>query len=132
MSLKFSRQRESIRGNLMNRTDHPTADMIYSDIRRIYPNISLGTVYRNLALLHEQGEIGKITTTDGILHYDGNINAHDHFICKRCGRITDLEPAGAENLKLQASRDFPGRIDECEITYYGTCADCTQNENENN
>ena len=129
MSLKFSRQRESIRENLLNRTDHPTADMIYSDIRRIYPNVSLGTVYRNLALLSEQGEIAKITTTDGILRYDGNLAPHSHFICKSCGKIIDLAPADAEKIKKQAQKDFTGRIEECDITFYGLCGSCKNRTN---
>ena len=54
-NLKYSRQRESIKNQLMQRNDHPTADMIYTDIRKEYPNISLGTVYRNLALLSDLG-----------------------------------------------------------------------------
>ena len=54
-NLKYSRQRESIKKQLMQRNDHPTADMIYTDIRKEYPNISLGTVYRNLALLSDLG-----------------------------------------------------------------------------
>ena len=124
MSLKFSRQRESIRENLMNRADHPTADMIYSDIRRIYPNISLGTVYRNLALLTEQGEIARITTPDGVLRYDRNILAHDHFFCRSCGKIIDLPPACTDELKAQAQDSFSGRIDDCEITFYGQCQEC--------
>lgn len=57
--IKFSRQRESIKNNLMGRTDHPTAETVYSDIRQEYPNISLGTVYRNLSLLADLGEIQK-------------------------------------------------------------------------
>ena len=60
--IKFSRQRESIKNNLMGRTDHPTAETVYSDIRQEYPNISLGTVYRNLSLLADLGEIQKIST----------------------------------------------------------------------
>ena len=126
MSLKFSRQRESIRENLMNRTDHPTADMIYSDIRRIYPNVSLGTVYRNLSLLLDTGEIAKVITADGILRYDGNVLAHDHFICKQCGRITDLAPAYADELMNQAQNGFSGQIEECEVTYFGLCEECME------
>ena len=56
-NLKYSRQRESIREFLMTRHDHPTADMVYHHIRQIYPNISLGTVYRNLSLLVNLGSI---------------------------------------------------------------------------
>ena len=60
-ALKYSRQREAIKNYLEGRTDHPTADMVYMAIREIYPNISLGTVYRNLTLLAKQGEISKIS-----------------------------------------------------------------------
>ncbi len=64
-NLKYSRQREAIKKQLMQRNDHPTADMVYTDIRKEYPNISLGTVYRNLALLSELGEIKRLVTGDG-------------------------------------------------------------------
>ena len=103
MSLKYSRQRESIRENLINRMDHPTADMVYSDIRQIYPNISLGTVYRNLALLSDRGEIARIHTKDGTLHFDRNTEPHDHFVCRSCGRITDIEAPSAEEIKEEAT-----------------------------
>ena len=90
-TLKYSRQRESIKDNLMHRTDHPTADMVYSDIRKVYPNISLGTVYRNLALLSDLGEIQKLTTSDGAVRFDGNTAPHNHFTCRKCGSVLDLE-----------------------------------------
>ena len=124
MSLKYSRQRESIRENLINRMDHPTADMVYSDIRQIYPNISLGTVYRNLALLSDRGEIARIHTKDGTLHFDRNTEPHDHFVCRSCGRITDIEAPSAEEIKEEALKNFPGSIDECIVTFYGLCGDC--------
>ena len=72
-ALKYSRQRECIKNYLRGREDHPTADMIYSSIRREFPNISLGTVYRNLSLLIELGEIQKITT-DGADRFDAKID----------------------------------------------------------
>ena len=70
--IKYSRQRESIKNFLMNRFDHPTAETIYANIRLEYPNISLGTVYRNLSLLSELGEIQKISTGVGPDRFDGN------------------------------------------------------------
>ena len=60
--IKYSRQRESIVNFLASRTDHPTAETIYQNIKKEFPNISLGTVYRNLSLLEEIGEIIKIST----------------------------------------------------------------------
>ena len=67
-ALKYSRQRESIKEFLRSRTDHPTADTVYENLRQIYPNISLGTVYRNLSLL------GKVFDVD----------ASFYGICKEC------------------------------------------------
>ena len=90
-TLKYSRQRESIKANLMSRRDHPTADALYASIREEFPNISLGTVYRNLNLLVETGEILKLTCGNGPDHYDGNATPHYHFVCRECGQIYDID-----------------------------------------
>lgn len=121
---KFSRQRESIIENLRCRTDHPTADMVYSDIRRIYPSISLGTVYRNLSLLAEEKRIQKIITDDGVLRFDYNVNPHDHFICRKCGSVSDLHILDTESLKSSVSENFEGQIEKCVVTFYGLCRNC--------
>lgn len=78
-TLKYSRQREAIKEYLSHTKEHPTADTIYMRIREIYPNISLGTIYRNLSLLVEKGEIIRINGIDGSDHYDGNTQKHYHF-----------------------------------------------------
>ena len=88
-TLKYSRQRESIKASLMNRHDHPTADALYASIREEFPNISLGTVYRNLNLLVETGEIKKLTCGDGADHFDGDIRQHYHFVCTECNQVYD-------------------------------------------
>lgn len=80
--LKYSRQRESIKAFLYGRHDHPTADAVYTGIREEFPNISLGTVYRNLNLLVELGEINKVTCGDGKDHFDADTSPHYHFICR--------------------------------------------------
>lgn len=74
-ALKFSRQRESIRECLKNRKDHPTADAVYVTISKDYPKISLGTVYRNLNLLADMGEIQRFSSGDGLEHFDYNIRS---------------------------------------------------------
>ena len=89
-TLKYSRQRESIKSCLMNRCDHPTADALYTTLREQFPNISLGTVYRNLNLLVDLGEIKKIPSGDGIDHFDYDTSPHYHFVCRQCGCIRDL------------------------------------------
>lgn len=75
-TLKYSRQRESIKACLMSRKDHPTADALYTSIREQFPNISLGTVYRNLNLLVELGEIRKLSCGDGTVI---SIMIHPHI-----------------------------------------------------
>ena len=122
--VKYSRQRECILRNLQNRKDHPTADMVYESVRCEEPNISLGTVYRNLALLSETGQIIKITTGNGPDHFDGFTHPHTHFICKRCGNVLDLEGFSATNPIDQASVHFDGRIDDYELKFFGSCAEC--------
>ena len=88
-ALKYSRQRESIKELLQAREDHPTADMVYESVRQIYPNISLGTVYRNLSLLVSIGEIAKISTPEGADRFDTRTEPHNHFICTKC-RLSDI------------------------------------------
>ena len=75
-TLKYSRQRESIKEFLMTRKDHPTADVVYENVKKIYPNISLGTVYRNLSLLSDLGEIQKLSSFGGADHFDGCVIPH--------------------------------------------------------
>ena len=122
---KHSRQRDSIIENLKQRTDHPTADMVYSDIRKVYPNVSLGTVYRNLSLLAQENTIRKLNTDDGVLRFDYNVKPHDHFICRKCGNMIDLHSTNAEaELVESVSKCFEGEIDSCTVTFYGTCEKC--------
>ena len=119
--MRYSRQRELITEIITGRKDHPTADMIYASAREIEPNISLGTVYRNLKQLSDDKVIITLETEDKRLHYDGDTSRHSHFICNKCGKIIDLfKPANA-----------PKEINEIGLTvtsekcvYYGLCLDC--------
>ena len=87
MAIKHSRQRQVIKDFLMTRTDHPTADVVYTNVRQQYPNISLGTVYRNLTLLSDMGEISRLRVGDGVDHFDADTSRHYHFICSKCGQL---------------------------------------------
>ncbi|MCI5959041.1 MAG: transcriptional repressor [Lachnospiraceae bacterium] len=122
--IKYSRQREAILKDLQSRRDHPTADMVYESVRKEYPNISLGTVYRNLAFLTESGQVLKITTPAGADHFDGFISPHNHFICKSCGRVEDMDYISCDSIVAEASADFDGEIEDCELQFYGKCHDC--------
>lgn len=124
--LKYSRQRESILQALEGRTDHPTAETIYSEIRESYPNVSLGTVYRNLTLLAELGKIQKISTENGPDRFDPNVSPHSHFACTNCGSFIDLDFNCQEDIISQASSVFSGKIDKCLIQFSGICPDCVK------
>lgn len=121
---KYSRQRECILKNLQSRRDHPTADMVYESVQVEEPNISLGTVYRNLAFLAENGQILKISTGIGPDHFDGFTEAHNHFVCRKCGRVLDLDYVADEKIIADASKNFNGEIKGYDLQFYGTCEDC--------
>ena len=125
-TLKYSRQRESIKANLMSRRDHPTADALYASIREEFPNISLGTVYRNLNFLVEHDEALRLDCGDGFDHFDGNTHPHNHFFCKSCGRIIDLKMDKIDHIDLIAAAGFDGRIDDHIIYFRGICKDCLE------
>jgi Fur family peroxide stress response transcriptional regulator len=126
---KYSRQRESIINYLKSTKEHPTADTVYMNIRNIYPNVSLGTVYRNLNLLVEQGDVSKIICGDGSVRYDGNPMQHYHFICTDCSSVQDLEmpPESLKHIDLIASTGFEGDIHGHTALFYGRCFECKKN-----
>ena len=128
LMLKHSRQRDAILANLRSRYDHPNADMIFASIKEEIPNISLGTIYRNLALLVEMGEILKIgPSDDGKERYDGHTHPHSHFFCEACGGIYDIgEIFDARNLE----ESLHIRIYEASTTLKGICHGCLHSQNQ--
>ncbi len=125
-ALKYSRQRESIRDYLASTKTHPTADAVYDEVRKQYPKISLGTVYRNLALLSELGQVNTVAAGDGREHYDGNVEPHSHFICRDCGKIYDLPHQAFDCEPVIKKSGFSGTIDHYSTTFYGRCGDCAK------
>ncbi len=125
---KYSRQRESIRNYLAGTKSHPTADMVYQAIRAEYPRISLGTVYRNLNLLVEQGEVQKISCGNGIDRFDYDTSDHYHFICKKCGCVLDLEMESISHINTIAASKFDGEIEGSISYFYGSCPKCMEKE----
>lgn len=131
MALKHSKQRDMIKDFLMTRNDHPTADVVYMNVRQMIPNISLGTVYRNLTLLADIGEIQRLRLGDGIDHFDADISPHYHFICSDCGNVIDLKMDSIDGIKDIAEKNFDGDITGHITYFYGRCGQCKK-EKENN
>ncbi|WP_320006941.1 Fur family transcriptional regulator [Maridesulfovibrio sp.] len=117
-----SKQRELILEELKGLTCHPTADELYERVRKRLPNISLGTVYRNLELLAENGIILKIET-GGKNRFDGYAEPHPHIRCVQCGKVDDvMEEVNAPAIGASAARGY--EVKGCSIEYFGFCPEC--------
>jgi len=102
--MKMTKQRKVILEVLRSADSHPPADKVYESVRRRIPDVSLGTVYRNLEKLRRSGSILKLDTGTGQRRYDGNTRPHHHMVCNECGRVMDV-PEVAE-----ISVDFNGEL----------------------
>ncbi len=129
--IKYSRQREAICRFLQTRTDHPTAETIYNALRPSMPNISLGTVYRNLSLLSENGQIQKLSG-DGSDRFDPNPSPHYHFHCDVCGCVEDIPMTSMDSLNQLAQAHIGGHVRSHMLMFYGTCSKCLSQKTQEN
>lgn len=115
-------QRKKILNVLCSTSSHPTADWIYAEVKKEFPRLSLGTVYRNLRILRDQGRVLELPFGDTFDRFDGRVTPHSHFVCKKCHQIHDVE----EEFPPLPSSTTKGmnRVEEVRITYYGVCSDC--------
>ena len=123
-TLKHSKQRDAIYEFLMSSKEHPSADIVYENVRKDFPNISLGTVYRNLNLLVEIKKVIKITMKDGSDRFDGTTAPHYHFVCNECGCVKDLEMEPIALVEKEASEHTKDLIVNHEINFFGICEEC--------
>lgn len=122
--MKRSKQRDAILEFLCSTTSHPTADTIYDEVRKKIPNISLGTVYRNLNLLTSTGEITKIDVGFDQSHYDGKSQPHNHFVCRKCRRVYDVADEYDRSIDEKCGSDVDGTIEYHTLMFYGVCHSC--------
>ena len=126
--MNYSRQREAIISFLKTRKDHPTAEVIFQHVREEYPHISLTTVYRNLSQLSGRGDILRLQVGDGMDHYDYDTSPHNHFVCKQCGAVLDLQMKSFDEINQMASQSFEGIIEGHVTYFYGICPDCAKRD----
>ena len=117
--MRFSKQRELIKNIVQTTNSHPTADWIYKKAKKKLSNISLGTVYRNLSQLNQDGIIN-ILYDNNIARYDWNTVSHDHLKCQQCGDITDVHMR-TEELQKKVWKQYKFKADNIEINIIGTC-----------
>ena len=121
---RYSRQRELIHEYLENSHEHPTAEKIYTDLREVLPELSLGTVYRNLKLLEELGRVRRVTTHQGNERYDAICGDHVHFLCQDCGSIRDLEGVDLRQLQAQIPLGAEYQLMKMDMIITGRCPQC--------
>ena len=119
---KQFRKRNAILECLRSTVDHPSAEMVHEMLQAEHPDISLATVYRNLAKFKAEGKIMSVATVKGIERFDGNTASHVHFICSNCGAVLDLHQIPMPHYEAE---DCGGcRIESCALTFTGLCGNC--------
>lgn len=128
--MKFSKQREMIYNQVRNFPVHPTADMVYTALKPENPNLSLGTVYRNLNQLSELGMLMKIRIADGSDRFDGRTDTHYHMVCTECSNVFDVELDIEDGLEKSIMDKNGHRLTCVTLNLSGVCCNCLKTEKE--
>lgn len=121
---RMTSQRRIILEELRKVHTHPTVDELYTIVRARMPHISLGTVYRNLDLLAEMGEVLKIDSAGNMRRFDGRVDPHRHIRCQICGRVADVFSDRKDEPEI-SSVQVPGfKVTTVRVEYDGICEDC--------
>ena len=124
-STKQFRKRNAILSCLKGTTSHPSAEMVHTMLQDEHPDISLATVYRNLAWFKDQGMIITLGTVKGIERFDANTDPHVHFICTGCGAVLDLpEIQVPHQLNLEVEEQSGCSVQSCQLSFTGLCDKC--------
>ena len=124
---RHSPKREAILSCICSTDCHPSAEWVYTMLKPQIPDLSLATVYRNLAKFRQDGLIRAIGNVDGQERYDGDQSPHAHFICRSCGKVADLPLVDVATPEM----DAVGKSENCSVTYYGCCNECLQKTAQN-
>ncbi|MEA1946614.1 MAG: transcriptional repressor [Thermodesulfobacteriota bacterium] len=123
---RITKQRQVILEELRKLNTHPSADEIYKVVRRRLPRISLGTVYRNLEVLAQMGEIQKLELSGSLKRYDWNTNKHYHIRCVRCNRVDDAPIAPLNQLEDDLYEATVFEIIGHNLEFTGFCPECSK------
>jgi len=121
---KLTPQRLSVIRYLTGNTTHPTAAVIYKDLKRKHPSLSFSTVYNTLNMLEKIGEIQSLHLFDDYLNYDPGTEPHHHFVCRNCNSIIDIFPRDTENVSLPEGDIAGNRIETAQVVFKGMCSSC--------
>lgn len=122
---RHSFQRDAVLNELSSRFDHPTAEEVYFSVKKEISNISLATVYRNLNFLTENGKAVRFNV-NGTDRFDATVETHYHFVCNRCGKVSDVEEIETKQMLTDAEKKVGGKISSHSLTFFGICKECIE------
>ena len=126
---KQFRKRNAILAYLKETKSHPSAEMVFSRLKPEIPDLSLGTVYRNLSMFKQQGTIMSLGAVNGVERFDYNTAPHVHFMCSTCDNVLDLPNMEVpEQLIQTAAKETGGQVDACQLSFTGVCKECVEKE----
>lgn len=128
---RISKRQKGILEELGKVTSHPNAEEIFYMVRKRIPNISFGTVYRNLKILKDLGLIQELEYSKSFSRFDGNPKNHYHFRCLKCGRVFDVEEPVNIEIEQRVSQKTGFEVDYHRLEFYGKCKDCWKKGGEN-
>lgn len=119
---KHSKKRDAILECVRSTTTHPSAEWVYAKLKPEIPDLSLGTVYRNLALFKQEGIIGSMGVVDGMERFEGNTQPHTHFVCSHCSAVIDIDDIDPPAHLMD--QVHCGSVRNCVLTFTGICNNC--------
>lgn len=124
-AVRYSKKREAILSVIRGTTCHPSAEWVYQQLKPEHPDLSLGTVYRNLVFFKENGTIQSVGVVNGQERFDGNTATHSHFVCDCCGAVIDLPEINLdETINQSVETKYHLAVGRHELTFHGTCQTC--------
>jgi len=121
----YSKKREAILAAIRRTTIHPTAEWVYQALKPDFPDLSLGTVYRNISQFKEDGVIISVGVVNGQERYDGNVNPHTHFVCSSCGSVIDIQGELINpEVREKVAEKYHLQVNFSEVLFHGVCSEC--------
>lgn len=126
---RYSKKRAAILAAIRGTDCHPSAEWVYQALKPSHPDLSLGTVYRNLVFFQERGDIRSVGVVKGQERFDGITTPHSHFICRHCGAVMDLSQTElASRIDRDVSEQYGLMVEHHELTFHGLCPTCIHNQ----
>jgi Fur family peroxide stress response transcriptional regulator len=121
---KHSKKRTAILDLIRSVKSHPSADWVYETLRPSIPDLSLGTVYRNIAMFKAEGQIISVGVVNGEERFDGNVSEHTHFVCLNCGAVLDIDEDLSPTVNAEVGERNGVEVSHHQLTFYGYCEKC--------